>query len=129
MTASNSTLTRLGGTLLLTVVLAGCATPKPDEGEASQGALPGTASSGTDVDAQGDSSAASGTSGGAATAGGEVKPAVSGASAKTTGRTPVKTTTGTRTTATKTEPAPDRDSAFGPKFSIDANGKVVPIKR
>ena len=130
MTGNIPTLTLLGGSLLLTVVLAGCATPKTDEGDVSEAAQSSTPSStaGTEMMSSGDSSADSGASGGA-TAGvrstGRSAPGKTAATAKPA----VKTTTGTKTTATKTDPGPDRDSAYGPKFTIDANGKVVPIKK
>jgi len=107
MTGKDLTVARFGGAVLLTFALTACATPKQDEAAVSSEAATSAPSS-----ASGAGAAAPGDSG-RSTA---VKP-------------PVKTATGTKTTVTKTDPGPDRDSAFGPKFTIDANGNVVPIRK
>jgi hypothetical protein len=47
---------------------------------------------------------------------------------KTDTMKPMKADTAAKTAAKKAE-GPLRDSAFGPKYTVDSNGKVVPIKK
>jgi len=126
MTGNDLTVARFGGAVLLTFALTACATPKQDEaGVSSEAATSAPSSaSGAEPAASGDSVVTPATSSGST-----AKPAATPTRGSAAVRAPVKTATGTKTTVTKTDPGPDRDSAFGPKYTIDANGNVVPIRK
>ncbi len=126
MTGKDLMVVRFGGAVLLTFALTACATPKQEEAAVSSEAATSAPSSasGAEPAVPGDSVVAPATSGGST-----AKPATTPTRSSSAVKAPVKTATGTKTAVTKTDPGPDRDSAYGPKFTIDANGNVTPIKK